>query len=171
MSFEQFEQSIVAEPLKRVARHWASVRKARRVPGWKDIRPSAIAAELPILWSWKFDAGRDEFTGRLAGDAIEAIFARSFRGASMGELFGPRQAEISARYKRVLTEPAFFRGTGVVFRHLERYGTGERIILPLSETDGQMDGVVGATLYDSVLADLPDQPRSAVEQEEWFAFN
>lgn len=139
------------------------------MPGWIDIRPSAIAAQLPLLWAWKYDAATDAFTGRLAGDAIEAIFGRSFRGAAMTDLFAPDEyMRMFARHRRVVMGPHLFHGSGVVFRHLDRFGTGERIIMPLSDTGAGCDGIFGATVYDTAEGVLPDDLAEAREVEEWF---
>ena len=170
MSFEEFVSSIEAEPLKRVARYWHLVRGARRMPGWRDLSPSKLTGELPIIWSWKHDPARDEFTGRLAGDAIEAVFGKSFRGARMDEIFMPQQLpRILARHRRVVSQPCFFRGCGVVFGHLARYGVGERIIMPLSETGGACDGLLGATVYEMDSGPAALQQADGGETEEWFA--
>jgi len=163
MGFDTFAGAVSAEPLKRVLRHWSDVLGDRTVPDWRDIRPSALGAQLSIIWSWKYDPSTDAFTGRLAGDAIEAIFGKSFRGATMADIFPPSEyGHIFARHKRVATEPALFRGTGLVFRHISRYGTGERIILPLS------DGIFGATVYEIVPGEIPAHLAAAGEREEWF---
>lgn len=172
MAFETFLAAVSAEPLRQVALHWAAARGDRPVPRWQDIRPSAIAAALPVLWAWKYDAAADRFTGRLAGDAIEAIFGRSFRGADMREIFpGGDYDRIFARHRRIVTEPALFHGHGLVFRHLDRYGVGERIILPLSDSDGACDGLVGATLYETTAGSLPPDVEARQEVEEWFALD
>lgn len=172
MAFEAFLAAISAEPLKLVAEHWAAVRGGRSVPGWRDIRPSAIAPQLSILWSWKYDAAMDRFTGRLAGDAVEAIFGRSFRGADMREIFPAADYDrISARHRRVATEPALFLGRGLVFRHLDRYGMGERVILPLSDSGNACDGIVGATVYEMATGSRPPDVEAQQEIEEWFAID
>lgn len=166
MTFQAFEQSVAAEPLKRVIRHWNAVRGGRAVPEWSDIRPSALVAQLSIIWSWKYDPVADQFTGRLAGDAIEAIFGRSLRGAAMTDVFKPAEySRLFARHKRVAVELALFHGTGLVFHHIERYGTGERVILPLS------DGIVGATVYEATVGLLPAGLAAAGEREAWFALD
>ncbi len=172
MTFEVFERAIAAEPLKQVARHWNAVRGDRPMPGWRDIRPSAIVAQLPILWSWKYNAADDSFTGRLAGDAIEAIIGKSLRGAAMTDIFGSvRYQAIFDRLHRVVTGPFLFHGHGLVFRHLDRYGTGERIILPLSDGGNGADGIVGATVYETATGAISPELVEAGEAEEWFALD
>jgi hypothetical protein len=168
MSFDSFERAIDSPDLRKVAQHWREVCGSKRMPAWRDIRPTAISAQLPIVWSYKFDRASNVFTGRLAGDKIVAMFGKSFRGAAMVDLFPAHEYQTAfSRHKRVLTEPAFFRGTGVVFAHLEKYGVGERIILPLSD-DGELgDGVIGATRYDSAAEASRDIIRAG-EREQWF---
>jgi len=148
MSFADFLAAIKEPALRDIALHWSVARGEKRMPAWKDIDPAAIARHLPILWSWKYDRGSDSFTGRLAGEDINAIFGKNLRGAKMSDFFADWQYDlIFARSKRVVSEPAFARGTGPVFIHAGRRGTGERIILPLA-TDGlHADGLLGATVY------------------------
>jgi hypothetical protein len=60
------------------------------------------------------------------------------------------------------------RGHGLVFRHLARYGTGERIMLPLADDGEHGDGMLGATEY-SITAEPTREQLAAGEIEEWFA--
>ncbi len=148
MSFEDFLAAIGEPALREVTLHWRAARGGRRMPGWKDIDPAALARHLPIIWSWKYDRGADSFTGRLAGEEINAAFGKSLRGARMSEFFANWQYDlIFARSKRVVTEPAFAHGSGPVFIHAGRHGTGERIILPLAADGIHGDGILGATVY------------------------
>lgn len=169
MSFQAFERTILAPSLKQIARHWNEVRGCRLLPGWKDIQPSAIAANLTFIWSYKYDRRSDSFTGRLAGDTVEAVFGKSFRGTPMKDLFEPDGfAFFFARHKRVVTEPCFFHGMGSVFSRLNRIGVGERIILPLSDSGTEGDSIFGATLYNASTVS-PGSPADRCETEEWFA--
>jgi len=155
MSFESFLASIESPALRDVARHWHQARGARRMPGWKDIDPAAIAPHLSIVWAWKYHRDTDTFTGRLSGEEISAVFGKSVRGAVMREYFSPSQYDvIFACYKQVVTEPALMHGGGPVFGHVERQGTCERIILPLAADGAEGDGILGATHYQ-----LPRRPQ------------
>jgi hypothetical protein len=148
MSFESFLAAIEEQALREVALHWQAARGKKRMPAWKDLDPAAIAPYLPIIWSWKYDRGTDTFTGRLAGEAINAAFGKNLKGAKMSEFFADWQYDhIFARSKRVVTEPAFARGSGPVFIHAGRRGSGERIILPLAADGIHGDGILGATVY------------------------
>ncbi|MDE1987929.1 MAG: PAS domain-containing protein [Alphaproteobacteria bacterium] len=167
MSFQQFEQTVVSPALKHVARHWNAVRGSRAMPAWDDIVPSQIAAELTIVWSYRYDRMADAFTGRLAGDQIEKIFGKKFRGSPMSKLYrGDDFTQMFARFKRVVREPALYRSEGMVFRFADRYGHGERIALPLADGGVAGDGIFGATKYNSI-GGTPGH--GLPECESWFA--
>ena len=170
MSFEAFESSIVSPDLLQLARHWRSACGTRKMPAWRDIRPNSIVAQLPIVWSYRYDAASGTFFGRLAGDKIAAMFDINFRGAAMQDLFPAREfPRVLSRHKRVIAEPAFFRGAGLVFAHLGRHGVGERIILPLADDGLHGDGIIGATKYDLAVGEPSDEHARGGECEEWFA--
>lgn len=158
MSFQDFLAAIKSPDLCRIAQHWEAARGSKRMPGWQDIDPSAIAPLLPIVWSWKYDSTTDTFTGRLGGDAITEAFGESLRGKPMKEFFRGRHYDMMfARHKRVVATPAFGHGTGAVFIHAGRYGLGERIIMPLARDGIRSDGIFGATIYAPNPAGRPDE--------------
>ena len=81
-----FFDAIGSADLKQIAAHWREAKGARSMPSWNDIRPSAIAAQLPIFWSYKYDPATEEFTGRLAGERITRMFGKDFRGMPLREM-------------------------------------------------------------------------------------
>ncbi|MBU6297803.1 MAG: PAS domain-containing protein [Alphaproteobacteria bacterium] len=167
MSFQAFEQAITSPALKRVAQHWNNVRGSRLMPGWSDISPSRISGQLSIIWSYRYDRVADAFTGRLAGDQIERMFGKNIRGAPMSALYPAEEfPRLFARSKRVVCEPALYRGEGMVFKHVDHYGHGERIIMPLAEDGALGDGILGATVYQSFMG---AGPIGLPEIESWFA--
>ncbi len=167
MSFQEFEQAIMSPALKHVAEHWNNARGARAMPSWNDIQPSQIAAELPIIWSYKYDRTADAFTGRLAGDQIAKIFGKSFRGIPMAEIYPDKDFwRLFVRSKRVVCEPALYRGEGMVFSHVDHYGHGERIMMPLASDGIVGDGILGATKYQSVGG---PPATDLLEREVWFS--
>jgi len=137
------------------------------MPGWGDIRPSRMAGQLPYIWVYSYDAAADSFTGRLAGDRIEAIFGKTLRRAPLAEVFPPSEyQDVFQRAKRVVTEPAAFWGEGMVFRQLHRFGYGERVMLPLADDGTHGDGILGCTTYSSIEGN-PEAPLP--EPEKWYA--
>lgn len=122
---------------------------------------------MPIIWTYSYDRSRERFTGRMAGVNIEQIFGKSFSGTPMEELYPAKDyPQLYARARRVIDTPEFYRGTGMVFRHLDHSGSGERIMLPVSSNGGRGDGILGATVYQFFLGDRIDPEP---ETDRWFS--
>ena len=137
------------------------------MPAWGDIRPSRLMGQLPMIWAYSYDRATDTFTGRLAGDRIERIFGKGFRQTPLTEIFPPSEyQDVFQRAKRVVGEPALLRGEGLVFKQLNKFGYGERIMLPLASDGVHADGILGCTEYHSF-----DGPYDASlpHSEEWFS--
>jgi hypothetical protein len=146
--FDAFFDSIWSAALRAVALQWRNARGCKRMPAWKDIDPAAMPAQLPIIWSWKYERDADAFTGRLAGEDIIALIGRNLRGASMKNVFAQGTYDsVFARCKRIVAEPSFIHSHGKIFTSVGRIGCGERIGLPLSEDGRNGDGIIGATAY------------------------
>ena len=167
MSYVEFFAKIKSPDLCKVAAHWQNARDTRSMPGWQHIQPSKMAAQLAIIWVYRYDRDTCQFVGRLAGDRIERVFGKSFRGTPMAEIYPKDDYErLYSRAKRVTCEPAFFHGEGMVFSHVGHYGCGERIIMPLSDSGEASDGLLGATVYEAC---SPTLLESMLETESWFA--
>jgi len=99
-------------------------------------------------------------------------FGKSLRGMKMTEFYTPEVfAIVFPRHRRVVTEPGFMHGTGMVFARMGYTMAGERIGLPLAE-DGEIgDGIIGGTFY-SALPRLDEErplgPDFAPEQVTFF---
>jgi hypothetical protein len=167
MCYADFEQAIKSPSLRQVARHWNEARGKRAMPAWKEIDPSRITSQLSIIWSYRFDRESDAFVGRLAGDQIEKVFCRTFRGTRMEDLYPADQFTLMHhRFRRVVCEPALYVEEGKVFQVVDSYGYGERIAMPLSKNGITGDGILGATVYEAFRA-TDAQPSS--DEVCWFA--
>jgi hypothetical protein len=148
MSYESFRAAIGEPALLDVAAHWHAARGDRPMPGWNDIDPVALGRNLPIVWAWRYDAVRDSFVGRLAGEAIAAVLGVNIRGKALECCFPPDAvATVRQRYKTVIDGPCFMRSHGKVFARSGGTGAGERIVFPLAADGVRPDGVFGATVY------------------------
>lgn len=158
---EKALQTISSQSLREVLLYWDSLRRGRPLPGWRDIDPVDLRRHLPIVWSWKFDRAADLFTGRLAGEAITAVFGESLRNRTLEDFFKDRSYEdIRKQFRRVVDEPALYVGRGAVFDYAGRYGSGERIIMPLADDGTHADGLLGATTYAFAKPSDPAMPQS-----------
>ena len=159
MSFQTFFDAIQSEALRALAREWAAARGGRRIPAFRDIDPVGIGRHLRYVWAWKYDSATDGFTGRLAGEEIDRAFGKSLRGMEMITFYAPDvYALVFPRHRRVVTEPSFFHGTGMVFAQMGYTMTGERIGLPLSEDGNTGDGIIGGTFYSALPLQLEERP-------------
>ena len=169
-AFLQFENSIVSADLKEVARYWHAICLGHRLPSWSDIRPAAIKSQLRIIWCYDYDAAGDDFIGRLAGVAITGLMKKQFKGARLSEIRPsdkyPRSLE---RARRVLKEPALYRGYGLVYKTDDIGGLGERIVMPLRSSGSIPAGIFGATAFKSVVNWAEAPSVSDKEDEQWFS--
>lgn len=148
MAYSRFFEAIASPALRAVASHWNDVRGDRVMPAWEDLKPSAIAGQLSIIWVFKCDPESGEITGRLAGDSIASAFKRNFRGAPLRDLHpAETYPGIYERALQLIREPALSHCKGNLFRQRDRFGVGERITLPLSGNGMTCDGVIGASEY------------------------
>ena len=169
MSFDQFQRAIVSPALKNVAAHWNAARGGRLMPAWSDIKPAAIAQQLPIVWSYRYDPATATFVGRLAGEKITRLIGKGFHGLPMSEAYpGEEYPYVLERKRRVVEEPCLARQQGVVHRQVDRVGVGERIVLPLSDTGDRADGILGATEYKITRRSLVREASGVIDTWEWF---
>jgi hypothetical protein len=151
-----------------VAEHWNEARGDRLMPAWKDIRPAAIAAQLGSVWAYSYDWSTSTFTGRLSGARIAQIFGRELKGLPMAEVYPSAEYPVLfERQQKVVLGPCLALSHGTVFRHLDRLGTGERIILPLRDSGDRADGIFGATEY-TVLQGSAAEASIVGDSWKWF---
>lgn len=164
-----FEKSIISPNLRIVAAHWLAARRGREMPAWAGLMPSAIKAQLHIVWSYNYDAATDTFTGRLAGEGVATIFGKNFHGLPMSEVRPKANyPSLFAQCKRILTEPALFHGVGMTFGHRDKSCAGERIIMPLSADGLVGDGLFGATDIPSFDHERSEEISFEREEQRWF---
>jgi hypothetical protein len=166
MRSDDLQIAINSPKLKRVFEHWREARENRLIPAWQDIRPIKIKAELPIVWSYRYDAIQDEFLGGIAGDAIQRLLGGPIKNAQFRKVHDA-DPHFFARAKQVLTRPAIFFGRGLLFRQRDRQCYGERLILPFARRNGDPGGIFGATDYKFSLL-YTSGPEFCGEVEHWF---
>ena len=145
---DEVARHITSPRLAALLWHWHKARGDRQMPGWRDLDPAEMVPALPLIWVWGYDRKTNRFTGRLAGEEVRSIVGRPIVNVPMEEYFERwNYAEIFARHKRVVDEPAIAVEKGQVFRCNDRVGFGERVILPLARDGLQADMTIAATTY------------------------
>lgn len=160
-ALERALQTVSSQSLREILLYWDSLRGGRLLPAWRDIDPVDLRHHLPIVWAWKYDRAADLFTGRLAGEAITTVFGETLKNRSLEDFFKDRSYEdIRKQFHRIVDEPALYVGRGAVFDYAGRYGSGERIIMPLAEDGMHADGLLGATTYAFTKSSDPTAPQT-----------
>jgi hypothetical protein len=148
MPYQRFRTAIDEPALAAVAEYWNGVRAGRAMPAWRDIDPSMIKTYLPIVRSWRWDAGHGTFVGRLAGEENIAVLGTNPRGKRIDQCFPAAAVEsVLTRYKHVMDTPALMLSRGRVYKLAGGEGWGERVVMPLGDDGEHGDGVFGATVY------------------------
>lgn len=147
-------------------RHWAARRPvtgdapALMMPR-SAIDPVVLKSCLPDVWLFQYRADEDRFVCTLAGERVNEAWGQSLIGKTPQD-FMPRDSGTIAQaiYRRILLTPSLH----VSYRRIEpaaRQEKGaERLVVPVSDADGQPYGIFGLSLYhfDPVTeADHPPQ--------------
>jgi hypothetical protein len=146
MDFDSFRNNLVSPALRAIADHWDEARGLAAMPSWEQLRPARMAPYLSLLWAYKYDAEKDEFTGRLAGNAILCALQKGFRGARLTDVWAPDAiTRVHRKMLHMIRAPEGYRKTGSLFRHGDHFITGERMALPLASDGVHGDGMLGAS--------------------------
>jgi hypothetical protein len=167
--FVCFDAKLESPALRAIAGHWNAARGQRKMPSWSDLSPAVMARHLGLIWAFRYDRITGEFTARLAGNRIMVACGKSFRGTPLRELHPPeifRNAQ--AGLTRVVSEAVCCRSSGRLFKADGKTTSGERIIMPLA-TDGETDGVLGASDYNRSFATAAKNIELIYEAVEWFS--
>ena len=169
--YAAFENAIASPSLKEVAQYWRKICDGGHLPSWRDINPAAIKSHLPNVWCYDYDSVDDDFIGRLAGQKITGVSNKPFKGTRLSELRpNDKYPRSLIRARRVVLEPALYRGQGLVYKNAESFGLGERVVMPLRQDGNHPAGIFGATEYRSIAEWNSFSPnRDRGEDEQWFS--
>lgn len=130
------------------AAYYLSIRGERRMPGRRDIDPTAIPRLLANLWLWAFDPASGRFTLRLAGETVARRFPSARRGTALEAFIPPAVLDmIRARYTRVVVTPAGVHAIGDTIVEGGSAVFSERLLLPLGDDGNAADGLIGITAF------------------------
>ncbi|WP_028793019.1 PAS domain-containing protein [Thalassobaculum salexigens] len=128
--------------------YWTGLRVSGGIPDNAAFDPTEIGPLLPSIWKLHWEDETRDFVYRLAGEEILAMFTTPTRHRTLGEVHDRALSEtLRNRYQAVCRTPVAFYSRGRIYRHLDRYGTGERLVLPLMDAKGRPRIVIGCTVY------------------------
>jgi hypothetical protein len=129
--------------------YWQAKRAGRSMPSRRQIAPEEIKPLLPhIMLAEVVDGAR--FRYRLVGTEVERRYGKSLTGGFIDELLDSDYgANVLALYARLMAErrPLFSRDR--VEAASGAYMISERVMLPLSENDQDVNMVISAQTYRS----------------------
>ncbi len=130
--------------IKWVFDHWHFVRGDRTMPAHRDIDFNAFGDADP--WTWVCDLGGDgEFYFRQAGKEVERVIGGQVVGGAVRDFLGPIYDDwVKNVWLYVARHPAIYylpRTADNADRHVER------LIVPLTDDNGQATLVLGITRY------------------------
>lgn len=134
-------------------RHWAERRPVvDGKPGLTmpraAIDPAVLRVCLPDVWLFQYHAADDRFVCTLAGERVNEAWGVSLIGKTPQQFMRPESAAIAqVIYRRIVTTPALH----VSHRRIAPAGRqekgAERLVVPLSDGQGQPYGIFGLSLY------------------------
>ncbi|HEY0281390.1 MAG TPA: PAS domain-containing protein, partial [Rhizomicrobium sp.] len=148
VALDALESAIV----KQGAAYWNALRGTRRYPARRELRPRGFASILPNTLLVRVVDGGADFEFRIVGEAQAQTYALPFAGKRLSEF-----AQVDTAYCYVLKglfghvaefgEPVAVRGNmGSAFSKV-RFSYCESIFLPLGESDGAVDHLIGFSAY------------------------
>jgi len=144
------------QPLIRMLlHHWAEGRHGGLVPHRAAIDPARIAAALPHIWLYRYDAARGDFLCTLAGEAIRGAWGQPIMHRYMAE-FMPAAVQdlVCARLRQILEMPALMHSIGPADSPGGQYKLANRLVLPLLDADCQRSIVMGLSVYEYARTDV-----------------
>jgi len=128
--------------------YWNGLRDASGIPSQRSFDPIEIAPLLRHIWMARWAPEVGDFVYRIAGESVMAAVGTTMRHRSLAEIYTPQVAEeLRLRFQKVCATPLLYHSAGPIYVHLERYGTGERLILPLVDEHGGGTVVIGCSIY------------------------
>ena len=171
MSYDRFLAAIKEPALIDLAAHWNAARGEHSLPAWGDIDAVALRRLLPFIWAWRYDAARQTYIGRLAGEEVTAVVGVNVRNRAIEDCFSAAALPvIRARLDAVRVGPSVMYGNGTVYVRHGYTGSGERIILPLASDHQHADGVIGATYYRFAIKPATGEAIAFDPEEETIEF-
>lgn len=144
------EQDIRHPALRSMAAHWLALyQRGNGVPCLRDIDPLCFRAA--IRDAWLIDAEADgEFRFRLAGETLAEWYGYTPKGRTLREICTPALFRVLDNNSRRMID-----GPAILYHRMRSWmpeqsepARFERIGLPLTDAEGQVRHLLGATCFD-----------------------
>ena len=146
---EQVSDFLTKPDLLRLFDYWCSLRRGRLMPARQDIDPLDIPWALSRMTLMDYDS-ESGFRYRLAGEEFSRTFGyTNLKGRTLRDILPRKSVKlVEERWKPLVEDQCVVCMKGMVFLAAERTPIGERLLMPLSDSeDGRVTGQLGVTRY------------------------
>lgn len=138
-----------SDRITRLFRYWTELRVEGDLPGIASFDPLHLPDLLPSLWLVAWDEKIGDFVYRIAGDYILRTHDQPMHRRSLREIYPPQLADhLRERFTLLCSDRCLYHSRGTIYIRINRYGLGERLILPFRDRDGVTPVVLGCTDYN-----------------------
>lgn len=128
---------------------WLDARKDGLVPLRKDFSPTRIAHLLPFIWIYQYDPEVGDFVCHLAGENVNDAWGQGLKGRTLRDIVGQKDFEmVRERWRHIVNDPAIQHGSEKEKMTALKVWRAERLLLPMASADGQINVVLGLSLYN-----------------------
>jgi len=148
MAYKDLLAAITDPRLIEFAEAWRAARGKSLVPRWRDLDIGLMKRCLANVWAWEYDPATEIFRGKLAGEEIQSVLGRGFRGALAHHYFKNHAPDVVIEYfRQVVLGGQGAVSSGSVFSFAGSFAEGDRVAFPIATRSSQADTVIGVTFY------------------------
>jgi len=135
---------------------WIAASSDGLLPARRDLKPDRMGAVLPDVWLMDYEVEGGRLRYRLEGENIRARYDHSLVGKYLEDTLDQEARERVLRYfLACVQKPAISIVAGRLYHEWDRPGYGERLLLPLVDSNGLPEGLVGITICKQTFANRP----------------
>lgn len=128
---------------------WLAARDGSGVARRAAFDPMTISRMLEFVWIYRMSPGVGDYVCDLAGEEVNAVWGRSIKGRTLTEIVGvDHQTTLAARWDGVRCDPAILYSATASLPDPHFVHRVERMVLPMMAASGEIDAVLGVSLYD-----------------------
>lgn len=128
---------------------WRAARNGRPVARRADFDPLTISRLLEYVWIYRLSPEHDDYVCDLAGEEVNAVWGNSIKGRTLTEIVGAtHRTTLAQRWEIVRNEPAILYSATEDLPDPHFVHRVERLVLPMTGRTGEIDTILGVSLYD-----------------------
>ncbi|WPZ33557.1 PAS domain-containing protein [Thalassobaculum sp. OXR-137] len=128
---------------------WRAARHGQAVAQRSAFDPLTIAAMLEYVWIYRLAPERDDYVCDLAGEEVNTVWGSSIKGRTLTEIVGASHRQtLARRWDDARSTPAILYSTTEDLPDPHFVHRVERLVLPMTGRTGEIDSVLGVSLYD-----------------------